>query len=200
MSSARLMRPLCCLLLLSGLAGAGAGWASDNWNVDGEHGELHVQGELQEGACRVEMDSEFQQVDLGTVSTDALRVPGQHSTPVPFHIYLRDCLRSHGAVRSLWTGNLTWSENQPVVSVAFVAPADADNPELVHPDSVTLSGVGLRLLSDHMETVTLGRRGRPKFLDPGQDTLTFYVAPERTVAPLAPGDYRATVSFFLNYQ
>jgi type 1 fimbria pilin len=198
MPAVRLIRPLYCLLLLCGLSGAGL--AADNWTVDGEHGELHVQGELQEGACRVEMDSAFQQVDLGTVSTDSLRAPGQHSTPVPFRIYLRDCLRSHGAVRSLRTGNLTWSENQPVVSVAFVGPADALTPALVHPDSMTLSGVGLRLFSDNLEAVTLGRRGRPQFLDPGQDTLTFYVAPERTAALLAPGNYRATVSFFLDYQ
>ncbi|WP_455428404.1 fimbrial protein [Dryocola sp. LX212] len=159
-----------------------------------------MEGELQEAACRVEMDSAFQQVDLGVISTDDLRQPGARSTPVPFHIYLRDCLRTRSAVRNVNTGNLSWSANQPVVSVAFMATADADEPTLVHPDSMTLSGVGLRLLSDSQETLTLGRRGRPKFLDPGQNTLTFYVVPERTLSPLAPGDFRATVSFSLDYE
>ena len=39
----------------------------------------------------------------------------------------------------------------------------------------------------------------PLLLTPGQEALSYSVAPERTAAPLMAGAYRATVDFRLNY-
>lgn len=187
---------LLSVLCLSPLAQA----QSDNWDVDGEHGELHVIGELTEAACRLDMNSEYQQVDLGNVIAGELARPGSQGAPVAFHIRLRDCLRVQSSRHDNRTGNQVWSANQPVVSVAFLGVADADSPDLVRLQGRDVSGVGLRLMNSDHQLIQLGSWGRPGFLDPGQDELTFYVAPERTAAPLMAGPFRATVDFHLNYE
>ncbi|HCB2860475.1 TPA: type 1 fimbrial protein [Klebsiella aerogenes] len=173
---------------------------ADNWDVDGEHGELHVLGQLTEAACRLDMTSAFQQIDLGNIQATATMKTGTQGTPVPFHLQLKDCLRTAGSRRNNRTGNLTWSENQPVVSVAFLAPADADTPDLVRLDGQGVSGIGLRLMNERHQLVRLGNWNRPQFLDPGQNEMTFYVVPERTRAALGAGAFRATVDFHLNYE
>ncbi|WP_329503107.1 fimbrial protein [Klebsiella aerogenes] len=173
---------------------------TDNWDVDGEHGELHVLGRLTEAACRLDMTSAFQQIDLGNIQATEMVKTGIQGTPVPFHLQLKDCLRTAGSQRNNRTGNLTWSENQPVVSVAFLAPADADAPNLIRLDGQGVSGIGLRLMDARYQPVKLGSWNRPQFLDPGQDEMTFYVVPERTRAALGAGAFRATVDFHLNYE
>lgn len=188
-----LLLPLFCLPLTTQATTGG-------WNVDGEHGELHVTGYLTEAACRLDMVSEFQEVELGNTPTTDLVQPGGEGKPVPFQIRLRDCLRTQSQQRDSRTGNLIWSANQPVVSIAFLAPADADNPALVRVNGVSVSGVGLKLMDDRFRTQRLGNWNTPRFLDPGQDELTYYAAPTRTSAPLAAGSYQATVNFALNYQ
>ncbi|STQ13890.1 type-1 fimbrial protein [Enterobacter cloacae] len=41
--------------------------------VDGNYGLLHVRGALTESACRLEMDSAWQEVDMGTTATVRLK-------------------------------------------------------------------------------------------------------------------------------
>lgn len=185
--------PLLCLPLT-------AQAATDGWNVDGEHGLLHVTGYLTESACRLDMVSEFQEVELGNTPLRDLAQPGGEGKPVAFQIRLHDCLRTQSNQRNSRTGNLVWSANQPVVSVAFLAPADADNPALVRVNGVSVSGVGLKLMDDSYKVQRLGNWNAPRFLDPGQDELTYYAAPVRTNASLAAGEYQATVNFALNYE
>ncbi|MFO5730268.1 type 1 fimbrial protein, partial [Klebsiella pneumoniae] len=60
-----------------------------------------------------------------------------------FQLLFEDCRRTAGRIASERTGNLTWSAYQPVLSVAFIAPADADDPRLVKVQGIT--GMGLRL-------------------------------------------------------
>ncbi|MGK0704917.1 hypothetical protein ACSFCW_15755 [Yokenella regensburgei] len=48
-------------------------WAlPDNWNVEGVNGALHITGDFVEGACRLDMTSQAQEVSLGNASTQAL--------------------------------------------------------------------------------------------------------------------------------
>ncbi|WP_370612202.1 fimbrial protein [Klebsiella aerogenes] len=173
---------------------------ADNWNVDGEHGEIHIAGQLTEAACRLDMVSAYQQVDLGNVSTDRLLKMGDEGQPVAFQIRLQDCLRVQSENHDERTGNLVWSENQPIVSIAFLAPADADTPSLIRLNGNSVSGVGLQLMNEHYQKLPLGEWSRPQFVNPGQNGLTFYVAPERTSAPLVEGTFQATVDFHLNYE
>ncbi|RNW04251.1 type 1 fimbrial protein [Serratia nematodiphila] len=189
-----LMAPLSLATLLWLLPAA---QAVDNWEVEGANGVLYISGAMTESACRLEMDSARQEIRLGEVATGRLAQVGARGVPTAFQLRLRDCLRSPAASRDERTGALSWAQNQPAVRVAFNAPADDDNPQLVKAQGV--SGLGLRLLDTHGRDVRLGSRGAPLWLTPGNDTLSYTVAAERTAAPLNAGAYRAVVDFSLSY-
>lgn len=181
-----------CLLLASSFT-----WAKDFSEVDGESGVIHVSGALTQGACRLEMQSAWQQIELGTVTTGDLITAGQRGTPVPFQLILRDCLMNGGRLQDTIKRGTVWDNMQPVVSVSFVAPADNTTPGLMKVDGA--QGLGLRLLDSLQRDVRLGNRSEPVFVSPHRDVLTWYVVPERTSAPLIAGAFTATVSFRLNY-
>lgn len=169
----------------------------DNWDVEGEHGELHVFGALTEGACRLDMESQYQEVELGETARSLLDKPGDQGMPVTFHLQLRDCGRTGGRQRDLRQDNLVMDTLQPVLTVSFVAPTDPDFPQLVKVRGV--SGIGLRLRDSKHHDIRPGDRGAPQFVTPSNDELVYTVVPERTAAPLSTGRYRATVDFRLNY-
>ncbi|MBH2883677.1 fimbrial protein [Serratia ureilytica] len=194
LSGLALMAPLSLAAMLWLLP---ASQAADNWGVEGANGVLYIEGALTESACRLEMDSARQDIRLGDVSTGRLAQVGDRGVPVAFELRLRDCLRSPAVSRDERTGALSWAHDQPAVRVAFHAPADADNPQLVKAQGV--SGLGLRLLDAQGRDVRLGSRGMPLWLTPGSDVLSYSVAPERTAAPLRAGSYRAVVDFSLSY-
>lgn len=173
---------------------------TDGGAVDGENASFYVEGRLTEAACTLDMASEFQQVRLDSVPIRTLKRQGYRGTPVAFHLRLKDCLRVAGEKHDNRSGNIVWSTNQPVVTVAFLAPADADNADLIKVFGPEVSGVGLRLTDSQHRDVRLGTWGRPAFVSPGQDTLTFYVEPERTNSRLVGGAFTATVNFQLSYQ
>lgn len=189
-----LMAPLTLTALLWLLPAA---QAADNWQVEGANGVLYVHGALTESACRLEMDSARQDVALGEVGTGRLQSVGARGEAVRFELRLADCLRSPAGSRDLRTGGVSWADNQPAVTVSFRAVRDADNPQLVQAQGV--SGLGLRLAIAQGEEVRLGSRGKPLLLTPGQSSLSYTVAPERTAANLVAGRYRAVVDFHLSY-
>ncbi|CAI1094783.1 fimbrial protein [Serratia quinivorans] len=192
------------LVVLAGLVSTPL-WAADdnwqvpnNWQVEGANGTLNVSGVLSEGACRLAMDSADQTVTLGVTPLAELAKLGARSAATAVTLRLRDCLRGSGASRDERSGNLSWGRQQPVMTMSFLAPADADNPQLVKVQGV--SGIGLRLLDGRQQDVRLGSRGIPQFVSPGDEVLVWYVAAERTRAPLQAGAYRATVNFRLSYE
>lgn len=171
--------------------------AADNWDVDGANGVLHVRGALTESACRLEMTSAYQDVWLGETGTARLAEVGAQGTPVAVQLRLQDCLRAPANNRDDRSGNLLWSAHQPAVSLSFVAPADADNPQLIAVRGA--SGVALRMVDTLGRDIRLGSHGAPLMLAVGQDRLDYIVTPERTRAPLQAGAYSAHVDFRLNY-
>ncbi|WP_353052215.1 fimbrial protein [Serratia marcescens] len=191
---AALMVPLCLMVMLWLLPPA---QAADNWQVEGAHGVLHVRGELTESACRLEMASANQAVSLGNSSTAQLTRAGERGMPVNAQLQLRDCLRTPSNNRDTRGGNRVWSTQQPAVSVSFIAPADADNPELVKVQGA--SGLALRITDTQGRDIRLGSRGAPLVLAVGQSALNYTITPERTRAPLQPGAYAAVVGFQLSY-
>ena len=195
MSSARrvcTVTALTCLLLASSIHQARAE------AVEGMSGVLDVFGAMHNTPCAVDMSSAYQEVNLGTVSRSQLLRPGYQGTPVAFQLRFVDCQRASGSIQTERTGNLVWSAYQPVVSVAFVAPADADDPRLVRVQGVT--GMGLLLTDALGRDTVLGSRGEPLFLQHGNDTLTWYVQTVRTSAALGNGAFRAVVDFRLVYE
>ncbi|QHF46023.1 fimbrial protein [Pseudomonas sp. S35] len=188
------MKVLGCLLWV---LAAGA-HAEDEEDVEGASGLLNVLGAMHESPCSLEMASLHQTVDLDAVSSSQLQRPGDQATAKAFQLRFTDCQRTAGRVRSDRTGNLTWSAYQPVLSVAFSAPADAEDPRLVKVQGVT--GMGLHLTDALGRDVQLGSRGEPLFLPVGRNTQTWNVRPTRTSAPLTSGVFRAVVEFRLNYE
>ncbi|WP_373417542.1 fimbrial protein [Serratia liquefaciens] len=171
--------------------------AVDNWNVDGANGVLHVRGALTESACRLDMTSAYQDVWLGETGMARLAQVGAQGTPVSVQLHLRDCLRGPANNRDLRNGNLLWGAHQPAVSLSFIAPSDADNPQLIGVRGA--SGVALRMEDSLGRDIRLGSRGAPLLLAVGQDRLDYIIKLERTRAPLQAGAYSAHVDFRLNY-
>lgn len=193
-AAAALMVPLTAGMILMLMPQARA---VDNWDVEGATGMLHVHGELTESACSLEMVSARQEVWLGNTGSAHFQQPGDRGTPVAFELTLKDCLRAPASSRDAWSGALAWSGSQPTVSVAFMAPTDADAPMLVKVTGV--SGLGLQLADSGGQPVRLGVRNKPRLLSPGQNTLSYTVTPVRTPATLGVGAYRAVIDFRLYY-
>lgn len=177
--------------LLSPTAQAAAG------AIDGEIGVLRVSGALTESACRLEMSSADQSVELGEVGTGRLQHVGERGTAVAVTLHLQDCLRSAANNRDQ-QGNLTWSNSQPAVSLTFTGVQDNNDPDLFLARGV--GGMGLRLTDAAHRDVVPGLAGQPQLLTPGSNVLTYYIAPERTGAPLQAGAYLAHVNFRLSYE
>ncbi len=183
----------CVLLALAARVGA-----EDDDGIDGQRGRLNVNGSMHESPCSLEMTSRHQTIDLGAVSASQLQRPGDQAPSRPFQLRFQDCQRIAGSIRSERTGNLAWSAHQPVLSVTFIAPADADDPRLVKVQGIT--GMGLRLTDALGRDVQLGSRGEPLFLTEGSSLQTWHVQPTRTSAPLTSGAFRAVVDFRLSYE
>lgn len=169
-----------------------------NRNINDLTGALYIHGALTESACRLEMTSADQAVDMGNTTTGQMLKPGDRGTPVAVRIQLHDCMRSGGRFHDERTGNVLWSPIQPAASVGFIAPADIDNPALMRVQGT--SGLGLRLTDGKQRNIRLGRQSStPLLLTPGKNELIYYIIPERTNAAMVAGNYIAHVEFWLNY-
>lgn len=166
-------------------------------DVDGNHGVLHVRGLLTEGACRLDMASAWQDVDMGSLTTSTLPAPGTEGEPVLVTLHLKDCIRTRGDSLDRWTGTNVWDTVQPVVTVTFVAPVDPDSPSLLKVAGT--QGIALRVTDAAHRTVRPGERGAPLFVTPSSDQLIYTITPVRTAAELVPGEYHAVLNFGLSY-
>lgn len=173
------------------------GYGSDNFNVDGEHGELQVHGWLLEGACQLDMVSVSQEVELQSISKSVLLKPGNSGQPVPFSLRLLNCLPVGGTQTDLTTGNIIREKYQPVATVSFLAKTDNDNPRLIAITGVT--GFGLMLKNEVGRQIDIGSQDKPVFVEPTNDQLNYFVVPVRTSLPLTTGNFRAVVNFQVSY-
>lgn len=185
------------LTLLATLAMSLSASAADDWNVDGEHGELRVHGLLTEGACHLDMTSQFQQVALGNIPQRLLAKAGDEAQPVRFQITLRDCSRSGGSQRNRYTGSSSWDAIQPVVTLSFSGVTDPLMPGLFKTTGV--SGVGLKITDPQGRRVRPGERGEPLIITPGDNLLNYQVTAVRTPAALTTGDFSALARFEVSY-
>lgn len=170
----------------------------DNWDVEGANGKIYVHGYLVEGPCRLELSSVYQEVNLGVTSSSRLLRKGDRGDPVPVIIKLRDCIRTTGYINNLQSGNLSTTEMQPIVSTGFFGVGVDDEPNLISVEGA--AGVGLRILDKDFQPIKLGMNDTAQFLVPGDNELVFYVATERTSAPLSANAYQAMVGFTLRYE
>lgn len=158
---------------------------------------IEVRGMMTEGACMPDLISSWQQIDLGDTPAALLNKPGDRGVPIPVVMHFKYCIRMRGNSLDVKTGTRSWDPIQPVLTASFIAPADADNPQLVKVTGA--SGFGLRITDAQQNDIRLGQRSKPQFAMPPKDELIWYVTPERTAAPLVKGEYQASVNFFLEY-
>ncbi|HAT3652293.1 TPA: type 1 fimbrial protein [Raoultella ornithinolytica] len=184
------------LILLSPLAQATELDKVESWYVGGAHGVLQVQGALTVSACRLDMSSALQTVDLGNVDTGKLQQVGKQGMPIAVQLRLEDCFISESRNHEQ-LGNQLWSPNMPAMRLRFVAPATAENPLLIAVSGA--KGLGL-LISDHRNVpITPGVYRAPTLVSSGQNELTYYITPVRTSAGLDAGAYWAQIQFHLSY-
>lgn len=167
-------------------------------DVGGEHGTLTVAGQLVDSPCRMSMESRDQSINLGTLASADLTYPGARSQPVRFSVRLENCLAASGHLYDDRTDALTRGADQPVVNVAFTAPADFSDPSLMKLSGV--KGIALRLTDAQNHDIRLGDRGVPHLLTPGDNMLNWTVVAERTPGSLVPGAFRAVADFRLSYE
>jgi type 1 fimbria pilin len=186
------------LTLLATLSLSAVAAVHNGNEVGGTSGWLHIQGVMQEPACRVAMASSWQHVSLQPLSTDTLKRPGDSAEPTTFYIRLEGCLRSAGTVADSQNNTVVWSEWQPIATLTFSGVADSTVPSLFKANGV--KGIGLRLRNAAGHVLLPGVKSQPQFLTPGDDVLYFSLAAERTSASLQAGNYNATLDFQIHYQ
>lgn len=176
---------------------ASQAYAVDDWEVAGEHGELSLHGTFLEGACQLDMGSEFQQVDLGMLNVNQFTHVGAHGQPVTFLITLKNCARSGGEQSDVYTGNTSADVIAPVVTLTFDGVVDPDLPSVLK--TVGAGGLGLQITDPNGHAVHPGLRGEPIVIMPGKNQLTYMVTPVRTPAPLKAGSFKAVTQFEVEY-
>lgn len=191
-----LLAMLRLMLLISGAVTQA--YANEKSDIDGEMGVLQVHGALSESACRLDMASAWQEVELGNVATGRMRKVGDRGTPIVVQLKLNDCVSGPARTLDDRSGNLRWSPGQPAAIVSFIAPADEDNPQLVQVQGAR--GVALRITDKLGRDVRLGSKGASLLLTPGDNQLTYTVTPERTRAPLYAGAFSAKINVGLSYE
>lgn len=169
----------------------------DNWNVEGEHGQLEVSGTMTDSPCMMDMSSSFQEVDLGKINNAQLRKPGDEGPKAKFTFMLRHCIASDARLLNQQNGTVTGASDQPVMYVEFVSESDRYNPDLIQIKGI--HGLGLRLKDEHNRAVHLGQLSAPQYLDGGQNLLRYSIALERTSEKLVLGPFHATVDFKIHY-
>lgn len=185
------------MLLAGTLFPLGAAAARDNWNVDGEHGELAVHGSLLEGACHLDMGSAWQIVEMGDFSTASLLHPGDEGKPLLFKVVLRGCIHMQGDEIDQHTYRHIWDPDLPVISLSFNTPFRHGGNELIEVPG--MQGIGLRISDLKHSGMELGYSGEPHYINAGDNELQFTVTPVRTLEPLIPGPFQASVDFQLEY-
>lgn len=186
----------CAALLCSAPIFAAHAQAADGLGEDGT-ALILISGSLVESACQLAMSSTLQAIDLGELTSAQLQRAGDQGSAVALQLELQGCIRSEGGRQDSQLGTLTWSASEPVLSVTFRAVADSDTPALVKVQGA--EGFGLRLTDALHRDVQLGRSAPPWFVAPGSNVLTYYIKPERTAAPLRPGNFQASLNIHLAY-
>ncbi|EPS2709684.1 fimbrial protein [Cronobacter turicensis] len=187
-------RKLLALSLLLALSGGAAADEETQVNT----GALYVHGVLQDNTCRMDMDSAWQEVDLGTASRGDFNLVGKSARPVTVKIYLHDCPEMVSWSTNVTPMTTTSSTLQPSYKARFTGAADTFNPALIKVTGA--SGIGLRLRDSQGKSVMLSRTGDAILLNPGQNQVTFTLAAERNGAVFTPGAYHSVINFSMIYE
>ncbi|MGL4429836.1 MAG: fimbrial protein [Silvania sp.] len=165
------------MAMASGMA-MGAAHAADQG-----HGTVTFTGSIIDAPCSISPDSIDQTVNLGEVSSTALKDSGT-SEPRPFDIKLEQC-------------DTTTSKT---VTTTFTGAASAGNPDLLGITG-TAKGASIAITNGSGEVVKLGTATAPQTLQDGNNTLEFsaYLQGDGASATIVPGSFQSVADFTLAY-
>lgn len=178
-SNNRQWRTRAALLLL---AVSLSGFAADS-------GILHVSGMLQESTCWLEVAGEEQ---AAPTALSQLKHQGAKADKQALTLHLQDCPYS---MRHAY--DPFWQQHAPSIRVAFFAPSNPADPQLIRVDGS--DGVGLLLLDELHHPLP------PQFSDlrvrltAGHNILHWQTVEERTALPLRPGPWRVSGRLQVSY-
>ncbi|TQI78370.1 type 1 fimbria pilin [Serratia fonticola] len=174
------------------------GGKQDNWDVYGLNGEVHMNVGLVESPCSLDIASSSTEIDLGSITQRQLNKAGRHSTSIPVHIMLNDCMFNNNVRSTTHGDNLYFIQSQPSVMLKIFGDEDQDEPSLfkIYGDN---EGVALRIEDMEHKAIHPGEPSRPQLLLPGRNDLVLYVQLSRTTKPLSAGAFRAVINIELEY-
>lgn len=163
--------------------------------IDGETGEIHVVGVLQANACNINAQSRNQIINLGPITTDSLTYLGERGEAHQLRFRLTGCMDLQDALLTDAPGTLISGKILPKVHVNFVSDRDSKNPELIAVKGAT--GFGLRLENDRHKAISIG--DPDIILKSDDNTLTYYLVPERTRGKMHEGSWQSHLYVRLSY-
>lgn len=154
-------------------------------------GTINVTGNIVDGSCDIDTDSQTINVNLGSVQASSFSNKGDVSNPVPFNIVLKNCSSSiHEA------------------DIMFIGKSDPNNIQLLQltQESGVAEGVGIRIRQPsfgdftNMVYIPLNMKlNANNNLQAGDNTLTYTLQYEATSVPVTVGTGNAVMYFDLYY-
>lgn len=165
------------VIALGMVMAAGAANAADQG-----HGTITFTGSITDSPCSITAETANQTVDLGQVSSTALK-SGQTSSPKAFFIQLEQCDTS----------------SLSSVATTFTGAADASNPDMLGITG-SASGAGIVITDGSGTPVKLGTASDAQTIGDGSNKLSFSAYLQANGASITAGDYSSTADFTLAYQ
>ncbi|MBM7016684.1 fimbrial protein [Enterobacter cloacae] len=167
------------MALVSGFANA----ASSGTTVGGQgHGTVHFKGEIIDAPCSIAQESVDQTVELGQVSSAALKNGGT-STPVSFSIDLQNC-----DISTIKTVTATWSGTPDT------------NLQTAWGISGTASGAAIILRDASEKEISLGQETSPTTLTADNTTIAMSAFLKGDGNTVVPGAFTGVADYVLSYQ
>lgn len=165
--------------------------------IDSQSGIIEVNGVLTQSACRLDLSSSHQEIDLGMLGTGSFQKIGQFGTPVPLNISIKDCLISQTFKFDDFTKTTMIDRYQPSVSFSFLSSVTSENHNFVAVTGST--GIGLAIKDPYDKIIRIGGKGEALLLQQNQDILKFTITPVRIDETLSTGKFHAIIFFYLKY-
>ncbi|KAA5971611.1 fimbrial protein [Pantoea sp. M_9] len=147
-------------------------------------GTINFTGKITDDTCDIDAGSATQNINMGTIGSDAFQGPGTIAGATGFKIVMTNCPASHSAV-----------------SVKFDGAPDNGNPDILALSSspTNASGVGIQLRDYDRTPISLNTDSKPVPVTGGTATMNFSAAYIATAATVTAGDADSTVNFTVNY-
>lgn len=187
------MKKIKLAMALGMILAAGSVFAADSVAAKGQgHGTVNFKGEIIKAPCSITADTAEQTVDLGQVSSSALKAGGK-STPKNFSIKLEDC-------------DVTGLKNKTVTATFTGKNASFDATSTLLALSGTASGAGIAITDNNNSAVKLGSPSTAyTFTDAsteGELLFSAYLqgAADNSTNPIVAGEFTSVANFTLAYQ